>query len=488
MKRYLFLAWALLCPTLLYSGPVVVTGQQAGPTPFINFVSLSITPAINLKSVQFTIRPRPGSLTRPISVTYSGAYLKKRGYFNSQDRIVTVPVFGLYANYLNTVTITSTFTNGASQRDSILISAPGWDDSCERFSAPIVIQPRTNSTDLSYDYMLVKNLCGNQSPVIVDTDGEVRWVGTTGAASFSSIFYDGAIYFAFGTELFRIEFDGSYTPVADYKDIGVTSSWHHNIDRGKRGMLLEVNTATQFEAVIMEVDASGRVLDTWDTAEIIRAAMTAGGDDPAQFVQDTPGDWFHNNAATYRKTEDALVISSRENFVISVDYKSQAINWILGDPTKQWYQFSSLRKYALALGANTLPPIGQHSVSFTRDDDLLLFDNGTQSLYHTPAGASRDYSAPRKYDINLRSKTATEVWNYPGSSGSNFSPFCGSVYEDKPRNYLVTYAMAGPGLFANILGLTTKGEKVFEYHYPTQLCGSAWNAIPIHLEGLTYKK
>jgi hypothetical protein len=35
--------------------------------------------------------------------------------------------------------------------------------------------------------------------------------------------------------------------------------------------------------------------------------------------------------------------SSRENFVIAIDYDSGNIKWILGDPTKHWYEFQSLR-------------------------------------------------------------------------------------------------------------------------------------------------
>ena len=41
-------------------------------------------------------------------------------------------------------------------------------------------------------------------------------------------------------------------------------------------------------------------------ANIISAAMTAGGDDPSDFVFDTPIDWFHNNSCTYDRGRDTL--------------------------------------------------------------------------------------------------------------------------------------------------------------------------------------
>ena len=70
---------------------------------------------------------------------------------------------------------------------------------------------------------------------------------------------------------------------------------------------------------------------------------------------------------------------------MAIDYDSGAIKWLLGDPTKKWHQFASLRQFELALGPHTLPPIGQHAVSIS-GDDLLLFDDGAASNYQMPPG------------------------------------------------------------------------------------------------------
>ena len=141
--------------------------------------------------------------------------------------------------------------------------------------------------------------------------------------------------------------------------------------------------------------------------------MIAGGDDPSQFVFPTPTDWFHNNGAAYNRADDSLIVSSRENFVICLDYNTSAIKWILGDPTKKWHQFPSLRKFALHVAPGSLPPIGQHAPSITYDQGLLLFDNGQNSQFQDPPGAQRDYASPRKYSLDLVKSVATEVWNYP---------------------------------------------------------------------------
>ena len=68
---------------------------------------------------------------------------------------------------------------------------------------------------------------------------------------------------------------------------------------------------------------------------------------------------------------------------------------------------------------DSLPPIGQHALSITFDQDLLLYDDGFFSNFQMPPGENRTYSSPRKYQLDLTDPsasgdpgTATEVWNY----------------------------------------------------------------------------
>jgi arylsulfate sulfotransferase len=476
------------------SPSAMVIGQSPGATPFIALINATVSPANSLKSVQFTITPTPGSVTRPISATYSANYLQSRNYLNTGTGAAIIPVFGLYANFSNTVVLNFLFTDGSSQQNIVTVSTADWTDSCNKFKSPTVLQARTGTTGLSYDYIMTKDHCGTQSPVIIDTDGVPRWVGPTNYTSTASMLFANGIYISSppgspnSTALSRIDFDGVLTFVRNYGDIGVTNSGHHNYDPGKRGMLLEVDTTTETESIILEVDTSGNVLNTWNFADIISQAMTAGGDDPTQFVGTSSQDWFHNNAATYRKSDNTLVVSSRENFVIAVDYDTQQIKWILGDPTKKWHQFASLRQFALSVDPSSLPPIGQHAVSITHDDNLLLFDDGLSSIFQNPHGADRTYSAPRKYHIDTQAMTATEIWNYPNGQ-SLYSRICSSVYEDDPTDYLVDYAdisNLGSTQFAELLGLDDGNNKVFDYRYTTSACSTAWNSIPIHLEQMTF--
>ena len=475
---------------------ISVVGRQPGATPFISKFAVQTNKPLTVKYIQYTIESKPGSVVRPLSATYTTEYLQARGFFKPTLGQITLPVWGLYAGYSNTVRVKFVFDDRSFKEQTVTVVTAAFTDTCP-YGTPIVKQARTNNTDLSYDYMLVTSGCSEYSPAILDTDGNRRWVGTAGVKNNYATFFDNAVYLADGPRLLRIEMDGAVKVIRDYTSAGVHSI-HHNIDKGKRGLILEIDTQEYIESVLIEVDPhDGRIMEKWDFAKIISDAMIAGGDDPSGFVRkvedgnydfSSPNDWFHNNAHWYRSADDTLVVSSRENFVIAVDYQSDTIKWIFGDKTKAWYvKFPSLRPFALsAIDGPT--PVGQHAVSITADDHLLLFDNGEESQHHVPAGVHRSFSAPRKYEFNLESKQMTQVWAYPNDN-SVTSPFCSSVYEDSPENYLVAYAVVG-GIDANttaeIFGLTATGEKVFDYAYPSGPCTVAYRAKPLHLEAINF--
>jgi arylsulfate sulfotransferase len=464
---------------------ITITGHTAGATPFISKLTLEVSNTSALKSIQFAIDPKPGSVTRPLSGTYANGYLVGRGFEHPPE--VILPVYGLYAGYANIVRLTYRFLDGSSKQAVTSITTATFDDPCG-YNNPTVLKARTNSTDLSYDYVMVKGSCSSFEPAIIDTDGALRWVGTASLSFGNVTFFDNAVYLGHGPQLSRIELDGAFTLVGDYSNLGVVFC-HHNIDRGKNGIILDVDTTEYYNSVSIEVDASGNVLKVWKLGDIISAAMRAGGDDPTQFVHHSPTDWFHLNGVTYNRADDSLIVSSRENFLICLNYETGAIKWILGDPTKKWYQFPSLRKFALTLAPGSLPPIGQHAPSITYDQNLLILDNGQNSVFQVPKGDQRDYASPRKYRLDLVAKTATEVWNYPMNE-SIHCPYCSSVYEDAPFNYLIEYAFVNGGLgvpiFAQVLGLNATGEKIFYYQYPAINCGKIYRAFPVHLENIKF--
>ena len=189
---------------------ITITGHTAGATPFISKLTLDVSNTTVLKSIQFAIDSKPGSVTRPLSGTYSNDYLVSRGFEHPPE--IILPVYGLYAGYQNIVRLTYRFLDGSSKQAVTAVTTATFDDQGCGYNNPTRLQPRTNSTQLSYDYIFDRSACGDFSPIILDSDGALRWVSplaTMGALNAASTFFDNAVYVTQGAQLLRIELDGT---------------------------------------------------------------------------------------------------------------------------------------------------------------------------------------------------------------------------------------------------------------------------------------
>lgn len=480
---------AIVAPATAEAAAGLTVRSATVSSEFVGQVVLRGIPSSLLQYITFTIVPKVGSTAKAISVTYSKAYLVAQRKLGSRVKEATIPIFGLYPDYNNTVRITvKQIYRKAITTTVRLLTAPY----TEYFSAAtrVDVTPRNKSVPLDYSYMMVKHLQNGLGPVILDIDGNVRWTGRPGMNPQGAYFWGGSIYldnsegYSSGSKLFRMDMTGALTEVADYASEGVWG-FHHNYDLGKVGLLIEPNItvdgAVHVESTIFEINKSGAILDRWNITQIVRDAMVAGGDDPSAFVRDGD-DWLHINASTYWAAQNTLVVSGREDFVIGIGYDDKQIKWILGDLSKAWATYPSLMAYALTMAPGSIAPIGHHAVSITPDGNLMLFDNGLQSFAHTPAGDSRTYSAPRKYSINLVTKTATEVWNFKHNE-SIYSAICSSAYQ-KGSSYLIDYAHGNDG-YLHLVGVGTQDRTAFEYAWPGA-CWDGWNTSIISLEGLRY--
>jgi arylsulfate sulfotransferase len=475
-------------PTQAEQSGIEFVSSQAGSSPFINLVLLTGAGISELAGVEFSIAPKPGSVSAPVDVWYSIGALTSRGYIASDGMSVTVPVFGLYANYANQVLIQLQFLDGSTRSISTPISTAAYTDPTNIYANPTILTARAPASTLGFDFFMIKSVLG--SPVIIDTDGEIRWVvpGFSNATSSAFQDYEFVIGDAAQPTVHRLQLDGTLAQ-SPLQSPNYTE-FHHNIDPGKLGLLAEVNQTINgvesIQATIVEINDQGSVLYQWDLAAIISAYMTSEGDNASAFVR--PGvDWFHSNATTYDPSDDSVIVSSRENFVIKIDYRSGNIRWILGDPTKYWYTFPSLRAKALTLAAGGLYPVGQHGISITSNGLLMLFNDGLGSVNQPagqPAGITRTYSAVSAYSIDTASMTATEVWRFDHDK-TIFSEICSSAYESPGQSILVDYAVADNVTHARLIGLGPTHNVVFDFQYPTASCDTSWNAIPIGLGNLT---
>ena len=470
---------------------VTVAGQAAGTMPFVADISLAVEDMANVDRISFTIAAKPGTYSKPMNATYTRAWIDRTGAWHAAEKRLVVPVFGLYEGHANTVTVATAFRDGSSDVEQVTVNTAPYSGT-PPYTTPVVGVARKAGSDLGFDYMLYKpNLHG---PAVVDADGNLRWFsGTLPVVSGVQTHFTGDAFYIgsyVAPEMFRVDLSGRVTTIP--LPPGRYTNFHHDLSAGKRGMLAEMDArdgnVTKMESILAEIGTNGEVLKEWDFAAIFREHMQANGDDPSNFVRDGI-DWFHMNSAIYVPADDSLLVSSRENFVVKLDYATGRIKWLFGDTTKHWYvDYPSLRSLALTVTEGKAP-IGQHSLSITPNGELLLFNNGLGSLNHpagTSPGVTRNFSTPSRYRIDEAARTAAEVWTF-AIEPAVFSDICSSVYETTPGNYLINYAASVTADRNRVVSVNSAGQVALDLTYSGINCSLVHIARPITFSGQVFQ-
>ncbi|HHQ4631751.1 aryl-sulfate sulfotransferase [Aeromonas hydrophila] len=481
-----------LAEQLDYDPTTQVIEDDIHASVFISALDLIGLDTSKIKNISFNIKTKEGNHAKSVSATYDWHYLSNNSLYDTTSNRIQIPIFGLYSNYLNELTINIQFTDNSTYSFKKTIATAAYIDSIGIYdNVDISIKPSATPT---YSYFYLKG--SKKSPIIMDIDGEVRWDADIIKISASSTFIDNS--FLIGNsknkKIDSINLYGRSSSLnIEGSVMGSDAYFHHNIDPGKQGILIELDGTTdgalKIESFLSEIDSSGKVIKEWDLGKIFSEYMLQEGDDPSNFVRDGV-DWFHMNAATYDPADDTLVISSRENFVVKLDYATGKLIWLLGDETKHWYTYPSLQKIALSLSSGQTP-IGQHAVSMTKDGKLMLFNNGRRSFNNpagTPTGIDLATSQTAIFAIDNQNKTAQVAWSFDDGI---YSDICSSIYEDKlatQGDFLINYAAADNRTKVVIQGINKDKQKLFEFTYPSPTpCATSWNAIQIPLENIHFQ-
>ena len=463
-------------------------GQSKGITPFIAFVALHASTLNELKSISYTIQPKPGSVSKPVNVSYTIKALIRRAPRSAFAGNIDLPIFGLYSGYANEISVQAMFSDGSTFTIPVVVISDTYRDPNDIYDKPLFIKKRDPGSTLGFDFFAMKSNLG--TPVIVDTDGAIRWMGTGINSSISSILIDNG--FLIGdqdsTNIYRLEFDGRIST----KNLISTNykSFHHNLDPGRIGILAEITTGADIESTINELTPTSGFGKEWSLAKLISEYMRSQGDDPTLFVR-RGADWFHSNAVTYDPRDNSLIVSSRENFIVKISYDTGTIIWIFGDPTKYWYTFPSLRAKALTLAPGGLYPVGQHATSITSDGLLMIINDGRGSAHQpagTSGGVSRSYTAISAYSIDTVNSSATEVWRFDNGQ-TILSAICNSSYEVQDKSLLVDYAVADNLTHTRLVGLDSSHNVVFDFQYKNDAgCNTSWNAVPVNFDQMKFNE
>ena len=358
-----------------------------------------------------------------------------------------IPIYGLYADFLNTVTLNVTTEGGQKAETTVSIQADAID--------PTSIGNAIIQTDLEDAEHTSDGLTFLYSHKFAfDAHGDIRWVNDTWSIPSAVLYgYEDGTYITFcgaylegDTLLIERNFLGKFLRVW-YSPYGV----HHDITQGENGNLLVTGShGSASEDLVYELDANtGEVVHSLDlktvlprSSERIYAAQAAQNELGKPWGL-SPNDWFHLNAIVWDGS-DVILSGRHSSAVVKMAWPSGKIKWILASPFGWPTVF---QKYLLtpAEGQTDFEwPYWQHSPMLLPDQDnnpdtidLLLFDNGTvrfgnsdvqEALNAHNLSAIQYYSRMVQYRINEKDHTIEQIWQYGKERGEElYSDRCGDA-------------------------------------------------------------
>ena len=346
----------------------------------------------------------------------------------------------------------------------------------------------SDKSKLSSDFYFFSPATKNNYMTAYDINGDLRWYLKNTALWENTKLNNGHLLISterlinppyYMTGLYEIDLLGKV-----YAEYSLPGGYHHDYFELENGNLIVAsnNFSSQNHTVedyIVELDRkTGQIVKRIDLQKILKK-------DDGKNENWTEYDWFHNNSVYYDKSSDSLILSGRhQDTVISINYTTTDINWILGDPTN-WSSF--YQKYFLKpIGQNFEYQWSQHAAKITPDGYLTLFDNGNNKSKAPESyiKASNSYSRAVIYKIDAAQKTVEQVWQYGKERGSDFySPYISDFDLLSQNHYLVLSGgvVKSDGIPSNQpAGLTTghvellsntvellNNQVIFELHIPT---------------------
>lgn len=348
-----------------------------------------------------------------------------------KEKVHYIPVYGLYAGKENTVVIEC-----GNEKKELKIKTEELPDD---FILPTSV--KKEESKLTNDLYFFTPSSGGYT-CAYDTNGDVRWYLTNAATWKIDRLENGHLLVSterlvnspyYLTGLYEMDMLGKI-----YVEYSLPGGYHHDYYEMPNGNLLvasdDFNSGKgTVEDYIVELDReTGKIVKTIDLKDILN--MEDGKSE--NWVE---YDWFHNNSVWYDEKTNSITLSGRhQDAVINIDYDTEKLNWIIGDPTN-WSE--EYQKYFFKpVGDDFEWQWSQHAAMITPEGYVFIFDNGNNKSKNEDeyVDAEDSYSRGVMYKIDTEKMTIEQVWEYGKERGSEFySPYISDVdYLDKDH-YIV---------------------------------------------------
>lgn len=275
-----------------------------------------------------------------------------------------------------------------------------------------------------------------------DVNGDVRWYLTNNAVWRIKRLANGHLMTSterlinfpyYMTGLYEMDMLGKI-----YNEYTIPGGYHHDYYEMENGNILVAsddfnNDDGTVEDYIVELDRrTGNVVKRIDLKDILNM-------EDGQSENWTAYDWFHNNAVWYDKKTNSITLSGRhQDAVINIDYKTEKLNWIIGDPTN-WSK--KYQKYFFTPTSKNFEwQWSQHAAMVTPEGYIFILDNGNNKSKdkNNYVAAENSYTRGVMYKIDKKNMTIEQIWQYGKERGSSFySPYISDVDYLNANHYIV---------------------------------------------------
>lgn len=233
---------------------------------------------------------------------------------------------------------------------------------------------------------------------------------------------------------------------------------HHvaKLRNGNYVIQSDVQSTGNTAPVFQEITADGKVVWSLDYRKMVPQP------------QGTSGDWCHGNSITVDIENNAVYANCRFIGLIKTTYQN---------PTLQWLLPAAFNGKGLS-GLAFSPPSSQysdtHDPEIHDDGTILFFDNGGYSGTIEEGNPRGYHSRAVEYKIDETAKTATLVWEFPGTFNVDawyktqfYLPFWGDANRLPNGNVLIAAGRRGTTVQSRVFEVTKQdGKVVWEFQLP----------------------
>jgi arylsulfate sulfotransferase len=348
-----------------------------------------------------------------------------------------IPIYGLYADTLNHVTLSMISETGAGAQTEVDLQTEPLPTFLQVFYVDKV-NPDKYSPGFNFSFQAYK--------VVFDLNGDVRWYSTRDWFSVFTRLKNGRYLFTLDEHNLKIIVEQDLLGKI-YGIYNIPDGVHHDIYELPSGNWLlttsDIKSSTIYDYLVEMDPVSGHIVRSFDLKNYLDPTR------PTVIASSATVDWIHVNSIVYDSTDDTIIISSRnQSAVVKMTYPGMMIKWILGSHDN-WS--TKYQPYLLTpVGDNFEWPWVQHHATLNGPDipgdnlvDILLFDNGTYRSFDLATAYSplEWYSRVVHYRINEAAMTVEQVWEYGQARGSEiFSGMRGGAYLLSNGDVLGTWA------------------------------------------------